>query len=75
MYIRVHVIPGARKEYVERKDEMTYYIAVKEPRERNMANIRVRELLAQSLGISTSAIKLLTGHRSPTKLFVVETVQ
>jgi hypothetical protein len=72
MYIRVHAFPGARKERVVRDDEGVYTIAVKEPAERNMANTRIREILANELGVPLQEVRILTGHRSPSKLFVVQ---
>ncbi len=71
MYIRVHAVPGARKERVTREGEGVYTIAVKEPAERNMANTRIREILAAEHGVSAKEVKILTGHRSPSKVFVV----
>lgn len=72
MYIRVRVTAGARKERVTKEDKNTFYIQVKEPAERNMANKRIRAILAQELGVSESNIRLLTGHQSPTKMYSVE---
>jgi uncharacterized protein YggU (UPF0235/DUF167 family) len=72
MYIRVHVNPGARKERVVRDDATTFSISVKEPAERNMANGRIREILAQELGISVTQIRLLTGHHSSSKMYSVD---
>jgi uncharacterized protein YggU (UPF0235/DUF167 family) len=72
MYIRVHAHPGARKERVVRESESTFLISVKEPAERNMANGRIREILAEELGIPVTQIRLLTGHRSSSKMYSVE---
>jgi len=69
MYIRVHVKPDSKKESVTRESETELYIAVKEKAERNMANKRVVTLLSGEYNVSTSDIRLVTGHHSPTKMF------
>lgn len=71
MYIRVHANPGSRKERVMKIDDTTYQIAVKEPAERNMANIRIREILSEEFAVPISEVKIITGHRSSTKLISV----
>ncbi len=72
MYIKVHVVAGARKERVTKESDTEFHIHVKEPAERNMANKRVREILAWELGISPVKVKMLTGHRSPSKVYTVD---
>ncbi len=72
MYIRVHAIPKARKEQVMKEGESTYYISVKEPAEQNMANKRIRTILAEQLGVSEGRVRLLTGHHSSSKMYSVD---
>lgn len=69
MYVRVEVRPGARKESVLQTDDKTYTIAVKEPAERNLANLRVREVLAEHLSVPIGKVRMVSGHRSPRKIF------
>ncbi len=71
MYIRVRVTPSARKERIVREDKDTFYISVKEPAERNLANTRIKEILAQELQVPLSSIRLLTGHHSSSKMYSV----
>ncbi len=71
-YIHVKVSAGAKKESIKQKSADHFEISVKEKAERNMANTRVLELLAIHFGISTSKIRLVNGHRSPSKLLVVD---
>jgi uncharacterized protein YggU (UPF0235/DUF167 family) len=71
MYIRVEAKPKSKKESVIQTDEKTYTISVKEPAQRNLANERIRELLAEELGVSKGKIKLISGHRSPRKIFTI----
>ena len=67
MYLKVFVTPGARKERLEEKGEILA-ISVKEPAAGNRANTRVRELVAERFGVSTSAVRILTGHHSRGKM-------
>lgn len=68
-YVRVRVSPGAKRESVIQTDTKTFTIAVKEPAERNLANQRVRELVAEHFEVPVGKVKLISGHRSPTKVF------
>jgi len=71
MYIKVRVIAGAKKETLEKTKEDTYKISVKEPAERNLANHRVRDLLAKNLSLPVEKIRLISGHTSPSKIFSI----
>lgn len=70
MYLKVLVTPGARKETVEEKGE-TLVISVREPAERNLANTRVRELVALRFGTPIGSVRILTGHHSRVKMISV----
>lgn len=72
MYIRVRAIPDAKKEKVIREDETTFTISVKEPATQNFANKRIREVLAQELGVSPAQVRLLTGHQNRSKMYSIE---
>lgn len=72
MYVRVHVNPKAKKESVTKQSDTEFQMSVREPRERNMANKRVIELLARELKVPVANIRMLTGHRSTSKMFSVD---
>lgn len=72
MYIRVKVTPDAKKESITCISDTEFQISVREPARRNLANKRIIELLAENLKIHQSAVRLLTGHRSSTKMFSIE---
>ena len=72
MYIKVHAIPGSKKELVQKENETTYRIRVKEPAERNLANQRIRELLCLEFGLDRGKVRMISGHRSGSKIFDVE---
>lgn len=71
MLIRVYVTPGARKQSIEKESDTVFRIKVREPRERNLANTRVKELLAAEFGTTTKQIRIMTGHRSGAKVYDV----
>ena len=68
MYVRVHVYPGMKKEKVTLLDEHTFEMVLKVPAERNLANHRVRELLAEWYNVPGGQIRIVTGHHSPRKV-------
>jgi len=72
MYVRVRAHPGAKKELLTRISETEFEIHVREPAERNLANGRIRTLLAQACGAREKGVQLVSGHRSSTKVFTIE---
>ncbi len=72
MYVKVKVTPGSKKELFTKISDDHFEASVKEKAERNMANDRVRELVALHFGIPTKKAKLISGHHSPSKIFSVE---
>ena len=71
-YIHVKVTAGARKESWKKKSEDHFEVSVCEKAERNLANARVLELLAGHLKVSANKIRIVNGHRHPSKLIAVE---
>ncbi len=71
-YIHVKVMAGARKEFFRRKSKDHFEVSVKEKAERNMANTRVLELVASHFKIPVNKIRIVNGHRHPSKLLVIE---
>jgi uncharacterized protein YggU (UPF0235/DUF167 family) len=79
MYIHVLVTAGAKKESflprlggVKNKSPDYFEISVKEKAERNMANTRVLELVAEHFKIPKNKVRIVNGHRHPSKLLVIE---
>ncbi len=72
MFVRVHAVPGARKERITKEDATTFTIFLKEPAERNMANKRIMDILALEFGVSPEHVRMLTGHRSSSKMYSIE---
>ena len=71
MYIKVAVVAGAKKEVVVRDREDHYTITVREPAERNMANTRIREIIALELSVPAGRVRLISGHQSPHKILSI----
>lgn len=71
MYIKVKVKAGSRKEEIEKVNENTFYISVKEKAERNIANNRILEILSLELKIPINKIRIINGHQSPSKLISI----
>jgi len=69
MYVKVIVSAGANKEKIINKHKQVYEIHTKEPALRNLANQRVRELLAEIYSINRGKIRLISGHHSRSKIF------
>jgi uncharacterized protein YggU (UPF0235/DUF167 family) len=72
MYIRVTVTPSAKKELFKERREGEFEISVREKAERNLANIRVLELVAEHFNVSRGSVKIVAGHRSSKKILSVE---
>jgi uncharacterized protein YggU (UPF0235/DUF167 family) len=72
MYIHVAVTAGAKKESLKKKSKDHFLISVKEKAERNMANARVLELVAEHFKISKGKVRIINGHKHPSKLIIIE---
>lgn len=72
MYIKVRVKAGSKKEEVVIGKQESFSISVKEPATRNLANKRARELIAKHYSLPIGKVRIVNGHHSPSKLFVVD---
>ena len=74
------VTAGAGKEWMkplrskasgqESKDH--FEISVREKAQTNMANTRVLELVARHFKVPVSKVRIVNGHRHPSKLLIIE---
>lgn len=71
MYVKVNVIASSKKEKIEKKGDNRYALSVKEPAERNLANKRVCEIIASIYEINPKAVRIISGHQSPSKILSV----
>ena len=72
MYIHVKVKAGMKKESFKQKSEDHFEISVREEAERNMANTRVLEIVAEHFKVFKNKVRIVNGHHSPSKLLIVE---
>jgi len=72
MYIKVKVTAGAKKETLEQESPDHFKISVREKAERNMANRRVVELLAENYRLKPHQVKIISGHHSPSKILSID---
>lgn len=70
-YVKVRVFPGQRKEEIQEVGENRFEVKMKEKAERNMANNRMKEILSKVYKVSLSDVRLVSGHRSPSKIFSI----
>ncbi len=75
MYIKVKVFSSAKKEIFKQKNKDHFEIHVKEKAMRNLANSRVIEIFSFHYHISKNKIRIVNGHRSSSKLLIIDMVQ
>jgi len=71
-YIKVRVNSKAKKEFLKKEKPDHFLISVREPAKRNLANIRVREILADYFKLPVSEVRIINGHHSDSKLIVLD---
>lgn len=72
MYIRVHVVAGSRKESLTRISDDHFDATVRQTAERNMANRRVVQMLAEHFTIAPNKVRIISGHHSPGKIVSID---
>ncbi len=68
MLIRVKVRANAKKEMVVSKAENQLSVTLTEKAERNLANKRLIEVLAEYYGLPDNHIRIVRGHKTPSKI-------
>lgn len=72
MYIKVKAAAGMKKEGLIQTSSDHFDIFVREKAERNLANRRVCEMIAEFFGIPARKVKIISGHHSPGKILSVD---
>jgi uncharacterized protein (TIGR00251 family) len=72
VYIKIKVTPDAKKEMLIKISEDHFEIKVTEPAENNRANTRVLALLREHFGARAKAMRIVSGHHSPSKIISVD---
>lgn len=71
MYIKVRVKAGAREESLVEVAPNSLRIALREKAEKNAANRRVAQLVARHFKVPTKSIRLIRGHKMPSKMLEI----
>ncbi len=71
MLIKVKVKTGAKNEKVTKKSDDHFEICVREKPQKNSANHRVCELLADILSVPLGSVYIIKGHYRPSKILQV----
>lgn len=66
MFIKIRAITDAPKEVIQKEAENHFVIYIREPAERNLANKRILEIMRTEY--PNTNIKMIKGHRSPSKI-------
>lgn len=72
MYVKARVTAGAKKELFKKISKDTFAISVREEAQRNLANTQVRALMAHHFKVSVGAVRIISGHHSPSKILSVD---
>lgn len=70
-HVRIRVTAGAKKEHLTEKKGVLF-ISVKEPAQDNRANRRAMRLAAGYFHVPVSAVKIVAGHRKPSKMLSIK---
>jgi uncharacterized protein YggU (UPF0235/DUF167 family) len=68
MYIKAKVTAGAKKEEFQKLSDDNFVIKVKEKAQKNMANKKILEMLADHYRVPLTSVRITNGHHSPSKL-------
>ncbi len=71
MFIKIKVQASAKHETVKKLKSDRYLINVKQPAERNLANSRVCQIMADILKVNKKAVRIISGHQNPSKIISV----
>lgn len=71
MKFLVHAQPNAKAERIERIDDGSFLVAVKEPPVKGRANLAIAKALAGFFGVAPSRVRLKSGFSSRNKTFEI----
>ena len=66
--VRVYVTAGARRTRLDTGKDGTYTASIREDAQGGRANEAVRQLLATHFDVPLAQVRILTGHRSRSKM-------
>ena len=71
MYIKVRVHAGSKSETFEQVSDTHFKLSVREAAKQNLANRRIVELIAAHFRVPAKAVRIISGHRSPSKILSI----
>lgn len=72
MKIFVKAKPSSREEKVEKIDENNFVVSVKEPAQKGMANLAIRNALAIYFKTGTTNVIIISGYTSRNKIIEIK---
>ena len=70
MYLKIKVVVDAKEEKIEKLENDSWRIWVKMPRENNLANNRVLEIIHREH--PNTSVRIVSGHHSPSKIVSID---
>lgn len=72
MKIQVRIKPNSKKPGIEKAEDGTWIVSVKEPAIEGKANEALLKAVALEFGLAPSRINLLRGHKSKWKILEID---
>jgi uncharacterized protein YggU (UPF0235/DUF167 family) len=72
MLIKVKAFPCSKEDKVVKKDKDSFDVFVEAEAEKNMANKRIIELLAQYFNLPQTKVKMIRGFKESSKIFDIK---
>ena len=72
MRINVKAKPGAREDKVQKLDDASFVVSVKEPPVQGRANRAIIKLLAEYFGVPSGGVRIVSGHTSRQKIVEID---
>jgi len=72
MYIKIKVQVGEKREKFEKISDDHFFVSVKEPAERNLANKKIIELVRKYFAVYNGDVRIVSGHHSQSKIISID---
>lgn len=72
MLIKVKAFPNSKEEKIIKKSENSFDVFIEEEAERNMANKRIIEIIAEYFKVPQHKAKMIKGFKETSKIFDIK---
>ena len=72
MYLKVKVFPKSKKEEIKKLGPQRFEIKTKAKAEKNLANQRVLEMIAEYFEVETKDVRIINGHHHHSKTLKID---